>query len=65
MPAVKDFSKILAGMPRGSWVAISHDEERVVSYDAKLEEALRKAKETGETDPIVMRVPDSPSPLFL
>ena len=65
MPAVEDFSKTLAGIPRGSWVAISHDEERVVSYDPQLEEAIRKAREAGENDPIVNRVPDSPSTLFL
>jgi hypothetical protein len=66
MPAVKDFSKILADIPKGFWVALSHDDEdRVVSFDAKLEEAIRKAKEAGEDDPVVIRVPDTPSALFL
>ena len=34
------------------------DEERVIAYAAELQEALRKAKEAGENDPIVTRVPE-------
>lgn len=65
MPAVKELSKILAGVPKGSWVALSHDEERVVAFDATLEQVLRKAKEAGEENPIVIRVPESEVALFL
>ena len=45
MHAVKDLAKLLADIPRGSWVAISQDEKRVVAYAAFLDEALNKAKE--------------------
>jgi hypothetical protein len=68
MPATqsaKDFSKLLADVPHGAWVAISRDEERVVAYDAEFSEALRKAKQNGENDPIMMRVPDKNAVLFL
>ncbi len=68
MPAVegiKDFSKLLADIPRGSWVALSRDEERVICYDAQLSEALKRADELGETDPVVIRVPDAANALFL
>jgi hypothetical protein len=67
MPAVqdRDFSKLLAGIPRGSWVALSHDQDRVISYDIRLEEAIKKAKNSGESDPVVIRVPDTSSALFL
>ena len=58
MPAVRDLAKLLAGVPKGSWVAISKDETRVVAYSADLDEALDKAKEAGESDPIVIRVPE-------
>jgi hypothetical protein len=61
MPAVKDVSKLLVDVPKGAWVALSHDEERVVAYAAELPEAIRKAKELGEADPIVIRVPEATS----
>jgi Glu-tRNA(Gln) amidotransferase subunit E-like FAD-binding protein len=59
MMAVKDVSKLLADVPRGAWVALSKDEERVIAYAAELQEVLRKAKEAGENDPIVTRVPEA------
>lgn len=65
MPVVRDFGKIFEGVPRGSWVTLSHDEERVVACDVKLEEAIRKAKEAGEPEPYVIRNPDNPTLLAL
>jgi hypothetical protein len=65
VPAVKDFSKILADIRRGFWVAIPDDEQRVVSHDGKLEETLRRVRESGKDDPILIRIPDSPSSLSL
>ena len=65
MPAVRDFSSLLAPIPKGSWVAISHDEQRIVAFAASLEEAVRKAKEVGEPDPIVIRVPETDAGLLL
>ena len=59
MFTAKDISKILADVPKGSWVALSNDEERVVAYADDLEEALDKAREAGETDPVVTRVPEN------
>ena len=58
MLAAKDVSKLLADIPKGAWVALSKDQERVIAYAADLEEALRKAKEAGEDDPIITRVPE-------
>ena len=65
MPAIKDLSKLLAGVPKGSWVAISKDETRVLAYSASLDQALEKAKAAGEPDPIVIRVPETEAALFL
>ncbi|MGB7844253.1 MAG: DUF5678 domain-containing protein [Candidatus Acidiferrum sp.] len=65
MLAVKDVSRLLAGVPRGAWVALSKDEERVVAYGAELQEALEKAKEAGESDPVVIRVPESEASTLL
>ena len=58
MQAVKDISKLLADVPKGAWVALSKDQELVIAYAAELEEVLRKAKEAGESDPIITRVPE-------
>jgi hypothetical protein len=59
VPTAKDISKLLAGIPEGAWVALSNDEERVVAYAAELQDAIHKAKELGEVDPVVFRVPDT------
>lgn len=59
MASLKELPQLLAGIPKGAWVALSADEERVVAYGAELQEVLQKAKETGEQDPIVIRVPET------
>ncbi len=65
MLAVKDVSKLLLGVPKGAWVALSNDEERLLAYSADLQDAIEKAKASGENDPVVMRVPESDTALFL
>lgn len=65
MLAAKDISKLLTGIPKGAWVALSKDEERVVAYGAELQEALDKAKKAGETEPVVIRVPEAEAPTLL
>jgi hypothetical protein len=57
MLGAKDISKLLEDIPKGAWVALSNDEERVVAYAAELQDALDKARDAGETDPVVTRVP--------
>ena len=59
MLAAKDVSKLLAVVPKGAWVALSSDEDRVIAYAAELQEVLNKAREAGETDPVVVRVPEA------
>ncbi len=56
-PAVTDFSKLLEGIPRGAWVAISQNEDCVLAYAAELKDAIHKARELGEQNPVVLRVP--------
>jgi hypothetical protein len=65
MLVVKDISKLLADLPRGAWVALSHDQERVVSYGNDLEEVVRKAKESGEEHPVVTRIPQTDSQILI
>jgi len=65
MFAVKDISKLLADVPKGAWVALSKDERTVVAYAAELQDAIRMAKEAGESDPVVIRVPEAGAPTLL
>lgn len=53
----KDLSKLLLDIPKGAWVALSHDEQRVVAHAPELNEAIRIANSLGESDPVVTRVP--------
>ncbi len=59
MLAVKDVSKLLSDVPKGAWVALSQDETHVVAYAAELQEVLKIAKEAGESNPVVIRVPEA------
>jgi predicted DNA-binding antitoxin AbrB/MazE fold protein len=61
--AAEDFGQLLAGVPAGAWFAISHDKQRVVAYAAEMGEAISKAKELGEEDPIMVRRYHSRLPL--
>lgn len=66
MPAVKTLGKeLLARIPPGTWVAISHDQERVVGTGQTIDEALEKAKENDEEKPFIIRVPVESSALIL
>jgi hypothetical protein len=65
MLSVKDISKLLADVPRGAWVALSKDEERVVAYAAELQEAIQLAKASGESDPVVIWVSEAVQTLEL
>jgi len=63
--AAKDIFKLLSGVPKGAWVASSGDEERVLAYAVDLAEAVKKANELGESDPVIVRVPENPSSLVV
>lgn len=65
MLVAKDISKLLSGVPRGAWVALSSDEERLIVYAADLAEVVKRAKELGEPDPVIIRVPENPSSLVV
>lgn len=46
-------------------MAFSADEERVVAYGDSYDDVVAKADESGESDPVVMKVPPSWSTLVL
>ena len=60
-----DLSKLLENVPPGAWAAISHDESRVIAFSADINEAVTKAKDSGEPDPILIRVPEKSAALML
>ena len=49
--------KALRAAPPDGWVAFSADEERLVAYGRTYEEAVLKAEENGEPDPVLVKVP--------
>jgi len=67
VPAVKMFdAELLAGIAPGAWVAISADQVRVVATGATIEEALQKAKDSGEKkQPFIIRIPVENSAVIL
>jgi Family of unknown function (DUF5678) len=65
LSAPKDVSKLLVNVPKGAWVALSTDENRLIAYSAELREVLAKSKEAGETDPIITRVPEDDNSALL
>jgi hypothetical protein len=65
LPVAKDISKLLVGIPKGAWVALSSDQERVVAYAAELRDALQKSKAAGEDHPLLVRVPEDESILLV
>ncbi len=58
-------SNLLVGIPKGAWVALLADESKVIAYAAELQEVLQKAKEAGEENPVVLRVPEADSATLL
>jgi hypothetical protein len=60
-----DLGALLNDVPRGAWVALSNDESRVVVFDADLDAVVERAREAGEDDPVLIRVPDIQMALVL
>jgi hypothetical protein len=61
----EDRVKALQAAPPGGWVAFSADEERVVAYGESYDDVVAKADQSGESDPVVMKVPPIWSTLVL
>ena len=57
--------KILAGAAPNTWVALSQDESRVVANGDNYAQAVENAKDAGESDPVLIRVPDEWRPMVL
>ena len=59
------YAALVKGLPAGAWVAISERTNEVIAYAAELQTAIDKAREGGENDPLIVRVPDQAVTLFL
>ena len=51
--------KILSEAKPSSWLALSSDESHVVGRGDTYSEAVAEAEKHGETDPILIKIPDS------
>ena len=56
-PIPIDLTRLLAPY-KGEWVALSHDEKRILGHGKTIEEALPTAKDDIEGRPLLMRVSD-------
>ncbi len=52
-----DLTTVLKDAPAGDWIALSRGQERIVATAKSLDEAIKAAKEQGEENPVVMKVP--------
>ncbi len=57
--------KILAGATPNTWIALSQDESRVVASGDNYTNAVENAKDAGEPDPVLIRIPDEWRPMVL
>lgn len=64
IPAI-DIEKLTAGVPRGSWVAISSDDRQRLAVGQSVHDVISQSKAKGETEPLVIRVPDTAATLIL
>ncbi len=64
MEQSRDLAALLQDIPKGWWVAIARSEDRVIAKAADLNEAISKARATGESNPYVIRVPEKDLPVF-
>lgn len=57
IPAVRDLSELLKDSPPGAWVALSHDETKIVGTAVSMQAAAFQAQLNGEREPVLVRTP--------
>jgi len=60
-----DIADLLIGMPSGAWVAISEQRHKVLAYGSDPQLVFNDARQLGEPQPLMVRIPDANSPVFL
>jgi hypothetical protein len=62
---VADLAGLLEGIPAGAWVAISEEKNAVVAYGVDAQAVFGEAQEKGEEHPLIVRVPEQATAMFL
>ena len=52
-----DLTTVLRDAPVGDWIALSHDQQRIVATAKTLNAAVETAKSLGEEEPILFKIP--------
>jgi hypothetical protein len=65
MAPAATLSQLLASVPPGAWVAISHDGSRIIAYGAEIRDVIERAREEHEENPIITRAPQANAALIL
>ena len=63
--ALADLTELLTGIPAGAWVAISESRHQVMAFGPDAQAVLSEAHEKGEARPLILRVPEQASAMFL
>ena len=63
--AVANLWDLLKELPSGAWVAISEEDQKVVAFGADAQDVLNEAKSKGVHDPLITKVPESPSAMLV
>jgi hypothetical protein len=62
---IADLSNLLKGIPSGAWVAISERQQKAIAFGVDAQAVLNEAREKGEELPLMVRVPDQQTAMFL
>lgn len=63
--SIQERLTILREAAPNTWIAFSADEAHVIGRGETFEEAVKKAEESGEADPILTLVPPTWAPTLL
>jgi Family of unknown function (DUF5678) len=59
MMSTEERVKILRDAKPNSWVAFSGDESKVLAYGDTYSDAVKAAEKLGESEPVIVKVPDN------
>lgn len=62
---VEERVRLLLEAPPNSWIALSGDESRCVAHGATYAEAVANAEQEGESDPVLIKKPETWHPMVL
>jgi hypothetical protein len=62
MMSAEERVRILSEAKPNSWLAFSSDESKIVGRGDSYMEAVEEAEKNGETDPLLIKIPDNWEP---